>query len=147
MSEKTLFFAGAVALGITIAVHLAMNAKVGEIVGSPRAGNALFWLVGALAAAAIFVHSGHFNALSSAREVPGWLWLAGAMGASLVLGTAYLMPRLGVGPTTVGLILGQLLAGAVISHFGWLDSPVSAINPARLAGLALMAGGVVLVVR
>ena len=34
-------------VGLLLALHLAMNAAVGKIVGNPRMGNAVFWLIGA----------------------------------------------------------------------------------------------------
>ena len=40
-------------LGVVLTVHLAMNGKVGAVIGNPRVGNALFWCIGALTALAI----------------------------------------------------------------------------------------------
>ena len=40
-------------LGVVLAVHLAMNGKVGSVLNNARVGNALFWCIGALGALAI----------------------------------------------------------------------------------------------
>lgn len=147
MNDKLSLFGLTIGLGAVIAVHLAMNARAGELVGSPRTGNAVFWIVGALTGLAIWLSSGELATLPKALEIPAWLWLAGAMGAALVLGISYAMPRLGVGPTTVGLLFGQLATGMLLSHFGWLSAEAIPLNAAKLAGVAAMAAGVVLVVR
>ena len=40
-------------LGVVLAVHLAMNGKVGSVLQNARVGNALFWCIGALGALCI----------------------------------------------------------------------------------------------
>ena len=37
-------------LGVVLAVHLAMNGKVGSMLENPRVANAVFWCIGALTA-------------------------------------------------------------------------------------------------
>ena len=39
---------------------------------------------------------------------------------------------------------GQIVGGLLMSHFGWLGSPVDKITVSKLAGVALMIAGVVL---
>jgi bacterial/archaeal transporter family-2 protein len=40
-------------LGVVLAVHLAMNGKVGAVMNNPRVANAVFWCIGAVTAVAI----------------------------------------------------------------------------------------------
>ena len=147
MTDKVGLITLAVGVGVVIAVHLAMNARIGEMLGSPRTGNSLFWIIGALTGLIIWVASGEWQALKNVGQVHPSLWLAGAMGASIVLATAFLIPRLGVGPTTVALVGGQIAAGVIMSHFGWLSTQVTSLDPARLTGLGLMAIGIGLVMK
>jgi transporter family-2 protein len=107
----------------------------------------VFWIVGALTGLAIWLTSGELAAAGRLTQVPGTLWLAGAMGAALVLGISYAMPRLGIGPTTLGLLFGQLATAMLLSHLGWLSHEAIPINPTKLAGVAIMAAGIFLVVR
>jgi hypothetical protein len=44
----------------------------------------------------------------------------------------------------ITLIAGQVLGGMILSHFGWLGSPVQKITIPNLVGAAVMIGGVVL---
>lgn len=144
--SKFSLFGLSVFLGVVIAVHLAMNARAGDLLGSPRTGNAVFWAVGAITGLLIWLTGGELASLGKVTGVPAYLWLAGAMGASLVLGISYAMPRLGVGPTTAGLLLGQLAAGVALSHFGLLSSEAIPLTLKKIVGVAAMAGGALLLV-
>ena len=42
------------------------------------------------------------------------------------------------------LIAGQVLGGMILSHYGWLGSPVQHITLMNIVGAAVMIGGVVL---
>jgi transporter family-2 protein len=44
----------------------------------------------------------------------------------------------------ITLLAGQILGGLLISHFGWLGSPVQPISLMNLVGALVMFGGVVL---
>ena len=125
-------------VGVFLAVHLAMNAQVGQTVGNPRMGNAAFWLIGAVMAVVIALSGWDSQFFTRAREVPAWLWVAGAVGACLVFAIAALIPRLGAATTNVLLLAGQLLGGLLIAHFGLLSSPVQPLNSARLVGAVIM---------
>jgi len=130
-----------------IALHLAMNAAVGNLSGSVRAANAVFWVIGASVACLVWLLFPNREAIGQVWRAPPWLLCAGAMGALLVFGIAWLIPRQGAGPTMVLLLAGQVVAGAVISHLGALGSPESPITLSRVAGAALMLAGVCLAVR
>ena len=87
------------------------------------------------------------GALSGLRQVNPLLLTAGAMGASLVFGIAWLIPQIGAGPMTMMLLGGQILSGMALSHFGWLGSPVQPISLTNLVGAAVMVGGIFLATR
>ena len=52
--------------------------------------------------------------------------------------------EVGAGPLMIMLLAGQIVGGLLLSHFGWLGSPVDRITLSKLAGVILMIGGVVL---
>jgi bacterial/archaeal transporter family-2 protein len=120
-------YALTVFLGVILTVHLSMNGKVGAVIGNPRIGNALFWCVGAVMALIIGA--------------------AGAMGASLVFGIAWIIPQIGAQQMTVMLLAGQILSAMLLSHFGWLGSPVQPVTLMNVTGAVLMIGGVYLATR
>jgi transporter family-2 protein len=134
-------------LGVVLAVHLAMNGKVGSALNNARVGNALFWCIGAVGAMAIGLTGWHPGALAPLKDVHPALLLAGMLGASLVFGIAWLIPRIGAGPAMIALVAGQLTGGMVISQFGWLGSPLRPITIGNAFGAVIVLGGMVLATR
>ena len=130
-------------LGVVLAVHLAMNGKVGASINNARVGNAVFWCIGAMAALAIGLSGWQRGALAPVRSVNPILLTAGMMGACLVFAIAWLIPRVGAGPVMITLLAGQIIGGLVLSHFGWLGSPVQPITLTKLVGVLVMISGVV----
>jgi len=131
-------------LGIVLAVHLAMNGKVGATMNNARVGNALFWCIGALTAIAIGLTGWRRDALEPVRTLNPILLTAGMMGACLVFAIAWLIPRVGAGPLMITLLAGQVLGGLLLSHFGWLGSPAEPVTLTKLVGVLVMVGGVVI---
>ena len=131
-------------LGIVLAVHLAMNGKVGASLNNPRVANGLFWCIGALAAVIIAATGWKSGALDGLKDVHPLLLTAGAFGACLVFAIAWLIPEVGAGAVMITLIAGQVLGGMILSHFGWLGSPVKPISVTNILGATVMIGGVVL---
>ena len=131
-------------LGVVLTVHLAMNGKVGAVLNNARVGNALFWCLGAVMAVAIGLSGWHAGALSGLKQVNPILLTAGAIGASLVFAIAWLIPQIGAGPFTLTLLAGQIVSGMLLSHFGWLGSPVQPIGLKSVVGALIMVAGVLL---
>ena len=131
-------------LGVVLAVHLSMNGKVGSVLNNARVGNALFWCIGAVGALAIGVTGWQTGALGPLKQVHPILLTAGVLGACLVFAIAWLIPQVGAGPVMITLLAGQILGGLLMSHFGWLGSPVQPVTMTKLAGVLVMIGGVVL---
>src|SRR5580658_4819776 len=121
-----------------------MNGRVGAALDNPRVGNALFWCIGACMAVIIGATGWHSGSLAGLRDIPPILLTAGALGACLVFAIAWLLPQVGARAMFITLIAGQVLGGMILSHFGWLGSPVQRITLTNLLGAAVMICGVVL---
>jgi bacterial/archaeal transporter family-2 protein len=134
-------------LGVVLAVHLAMNGKVGSVLQNARVGNALFWCIGALGALAIGLSGWQSGALEPLKQVHPVLLTAGVLGACLVFAIAWLIPKVGAGNIMIVLLAGQVIGGLVMSHYGWLGSPVQPITLAKVVGVLVMIGGVLLATR
>ena len=75
----------------------------------------------------------------SLTGVPPYLLLGGVAGLAYVAAMTYLAPRLGVTPTLVAAIAGQLLAAIVLDHFGFLrDGPIHLNLPRLLAAVLVL---------
>jgi bacterial/archaeal transporter family-2 protein len=141
---KVPFYLFTIFLGIILAVHLSMNGKVGSALANARVGNALFWCVGAATAVLIGLTGWHSGALAGLKDVHPLLLTAGALGACLVFAIAWLLPQVGARAMFITLIAGQVIGGMILSHFGWLGSPVQRITVPNVIGAVVMICGVVL---
>jgi len=131
-------------LGVVLTVHLAMNGKVGSVINNARVGNAVFWCIGALWAVIIGVTGWESGALLPLKQVHPVLLTAGILGSSLVFAIAWMIPQVGAGTVMITLLAGEVIGGLILSHFGWLGSPVQPITLTRALGVLIMVGGVVL---
>lgn len=154
--EKIIYPFLTIIVGMFISLHLAMNGKLGEelrlIAGTPikaaGAANFFFWIIGAIFAALYFFLSkpGSPLTLLSASTKP--LLISGALGASIVFAVTYLIPGKvgGAGPGFLYLMAGQVLIGVLLSHFGFLGSPVDPVTIKKITGLIIIFTGMYLVV-
>ncbi len=129
------------AAGIGIPILAALNASLGQRIGSPAVAAFCLFLValGATGLAVAIVGGGAFKALPGQ---PKHLFLGGLLVAFYVLSVTWIAPRFGVGNAVFFVLLGQMIAAAAIDHFGLFGARVSPLSPTRAAGIALMAAGV-----
>jgi bacterial/archaeal transporter family-2 protein len=128
------------AAGIGIPILAALNASLGQRIGSPATAAFCLFLVALAGTAMVLLATG-----SAFRGLPGQprhLFLAGLLVAFYVLSITWIAPRFGVGNAVFFVLLGQLVAAAAIDHFGLFGARVSPLSPTRAAGIALMAAGV-----
>ena len=131
-------------LGIVLTVHLAMNGRVGAALDNPRVANAVFWCIGAVGAVLIGLTGWRSGALDGLRQVHPILLTAGLLGTSLVFAIAWMIPRVGAFVFFISLMAGQILGGMILSHYGWLGSPVQPMSARNILGALVMIGGVIL---
>lgn len=132
-------------LGVVLAVHLSMNSQVGLTLNNPQMGNAIFWCIGAVTAVIIGLTNWDPEVFARLKDVPLWLLTAGAIGAALVFGIAWIIPQIGAAPAFLLMIAGQVIAGMVMSHFGFLGAPVEPISITKILGALMLIGGAGLV--
>jgi transporter family-2 protein len=83
------------------------------------------------------------SALSSGFS---WVpWIAGAFGVIYIMIAVLLIPRLGAATVLALLVTGQLLASITFDHLGLFGLPQQPADLSRLAGAALLLGGVILI--
>ena len=129
--------------GIGIPVLAALNAQLGTRLGSPALAAAILFVV-AFACAGLVTLATGLQALPRALAQPPHLYLAGTLVAFYVLSITYVVPTFGVGNAVFFVLLGQIASAAIIDHFGLMGARPSPISARRLAGIALMAAGVLL---
>ena len=131
------------AAGLGIPVFAALNAGLGQQLGGPVAATAVTFAIGFVIATAMLVFTGFPAASTFTFERP-WLWIGAVVMLFYATSVAYSAPRIGLGNAIFFVLLGQIVAAAIIDHFGLLGSIQSAITPKRALGLAVMAFGLYL---
>ena len=137
----------AVGVGAGLTVQVGMNATVGRTFGSPLWASVVNFLVGLVALLGCALAMGARPAASTLGEVPAWAWLAGLLGATYVVGTTLLGPRIGALALVAFVLVGQLVMALLVDQYGVLGFPRAPVTPVRLLGAALLVAGAVLVLR
>jgi len=137
-----------VVMGMGSATQTAVNGHLGRALGSSLQASQISLVVGlALLAAMSVVLSGPRRALATGiAPGPWWMWLGGMLGAFFVFGGAALSPILGTGTTVIAALVGNIICGQVLESLGvGTGGRRSVPTPYRLAGLAIVLAGVVMV--
>ena len=146
MSNTYFYILLALAAGAMMPTQAATNNKMAVVVDSPILSAFISFVVGTVALFAYVLVSGvPVGNLASVKEAPAIAWIGGFLGAFFVTAAVTLVPRLGVAMTFSLIVAGQMLVTLVIDHFGLLGVPVKEVSLARIAGIVLIAGGVVLI--
>jgi transporter family-2 protein len=146
MSNTYLYILLALVAGAMMPTQAATNNKMAAVVDSPILSAFISFFVGTVALFLYVLISGTPLAnIASAREAPAVAWVGGLLGAFFVTSAVVLVPRLGVAMTFSLIIAGQMMVTLIIDHFGLLGVPVKEVSLARVAGIALIAAGVVLI--
>lgn len=136
----------AFAAGMLGPVQAGMNAKIGKALNDPFYAALISFAVGTAGLSA-YALAGRmeFSAIRSVSGVHWSLWLAGLLGAFYVTATIVLAPKLGTALTFGLVVAGQLTMAVLMDHFGLFGMPVQPVNWLRLAGVALIVGGTMLI--
>lgn len=138
----------AVALaGAATALQAPINARMMTAVGSPVNAAFMSFLVGTVALGLLALSLQARPDMAAARNLPPWAWLGGLCGAIFVVAATWGVPRLGVATTITLMVAGQLILSLALDHFGAFGVPQQPLNLTRIAGVALVIGGVLLVRR
>jgi transporter family-2 protein len=133
-----------IAAGLGIPVLAALNARLGQGLGSTAAAAVMLFAVALAASTAAALLAGAAPAFGRVAAQPPLLFLGGALVAFYIFAVTLTAPRFGVGNTILCVLLGQMIAAAAIDHFGLFGAAQQSIGPHRAAGLAIMAAGLVL---
>lgn len=125
-----------VAAGTLIAFQAPINAQLGQRTGVFEASLVSF-SVGTLLAAALALLFGK-GAVRGALDAPPWQWIGGLLGMGYVTLAILSVPRVGVTTALVAGLVGQLVTGLAIDHFGLLGVTPHPVGWTRLAGVPLL---------
>ena len=133
-------------MGAIISIYLPMITQTARILGSGPMANVPFFAIALISSVIIAIASGsRMEQFRSIGTLPLWLLTAGVMSAGMIIGSSFLIPRIGIGAFFVLLVSGQVLAGVVFGYFGLFGVPASDLTIGKILGAALVIGGVYLV--
>jgi bacterial/archaeal transporter family-2 protein len=130
-------------VGMGIPVTAALNAGLGTHIHNPVAASLILFAVGLIMTAIVLA----FVGLPSRGVFTGlspWYYLAALGVVFYVLSVTWSAPKIGVGNAIFFVLLGQLVAAAIIDHFGLFGAAKSTVTLQRGIGLVVMAIGVYL---
>lgn len=136
----------ALLMGALISIYLPMITQTAKILGSGPMANVPFFAVALISSIVIAVVSGsRVEQFQKIGSLPIWLLTAGVMSAGMIIGSSFLIPKIGIGAFFVLLVSGQVLAGLAFGYFGLFGVPASALTVGKVLGAILVIAGVYLV--
>ena len=136
----------ALLMGAIISLYLPMISQTAKILGSGPMANVPFFAIALVSSVAIAIGTGSrgtdFQKIST---LPLWLLTAGVMSAGMIIGSSYLIPKIGIGAFFVLLVSGQVLAGMIFGYFGLFGVPATALTFGKILGALFVIAGVYLV--
>ncbi|MBA8903840.1 DMT family transporter [Phyllobacterium sp. P30BS-XVII] len=141
-----LYLFAAFGLGALISMQPPINAHISAELGSPllAASCSIAISLAIVFIARLATDSSVTVNWSRVFALPWWTLIGGAAGALFVIGALIVVPKLGVAPFFVSVVLGQLLGAAVIDQFGGFGITISSVTWPRVAGIVLVFLGAVL---
>jgi len=131
--------------GAATALQAPTNARMMGAVGSPVNAAFVSFAVGTAALGILAVVLQVRPDIAASRALPWYAWIGGLYGAIFVVAAAWGVPRLGVATTIILMVAGQLLLSVVLDHFGAMGMPKQPISLGRVAGVAMVIAGVLMV--
>ena len=132
---------GGIAVGTQAPIAAAMSQRVGG------ASSSLVVHLGGLVASLVLLIARRGEQIHEWRNLPWYMLGCGALGLVLYLSLSHTVPRIGATSAIALLIVGQLLTGMVIDHFGAFDIPTRAVDLNRTLAFALLVAGAYLMIR
>jgi len=132
------------AAGVGIPLLAALNANLGQRIGSPVAAGVVLFAVAFTASLAMLLVTGGAGALARVSGQPPVLFLAGCLVAFYILSITFVAPRFGLANAILFVLLGQIVSAAIIDATGLMGLAAREVTPTRLLGLIVMVVGVVL---
>lgn len=131
-------------VGVGIAIETPTNALLAKTSGSVILASLFSFIIGGLALGiVVLIRRPPLSATFA--QAPWYAWTGGLYGAFLVLASAWATPKLGAGTTLVVIVASQVALGVAMDHFGVLGLERHPASLMRIAGVAIVCGGAILI--
>lgn len=130
-------------LGAMMSIYIPMISQTARLLGSGPMANVPFFFVAFASSVVIAFATGSRAAdFGKIGALPLLPLTAGVMSAGMIIGTSFLIPRIGIGAFFVLAVSGQVIAGMIFGQLGLFGAPQTAITLGKVAGIVLVIGGV-----
>ncbi|MBW1897595.1 MAG: DMT family transporter [Deltaproteobacteria bacterium] len=141
--QNTIFILASLLMGAMLSIYLPMNSAVSKYLESTITATITFFFVALISSIIIFAVWGESETINKIGDVPFWLYLTGVFSAFMILGTTYLIPKIGMRQFFILTITGQILTAIVLGHYGFLGMPRDPIATKKLIGAVLVIFGAI----
>ena len=128
--------------GLGIPILAALNGVLGRELDHPVMATVVIFAVGLLVSLILLAIAGGLPTLGRFANVFPPYYFGAVFMVFYALAVTYFAPRIGVGNAVFFVLLGQLVAAAVIDHWGLFHAAQFSLTPRRILGVAVMTLGV-----
>ena len=124
------------------------NATMAKMVGQPIVAGLVIQLITIVGLLAVGRYQGmRWPEPDWWGQLPWWAWLGGFGGATILLSQLYVAQQVGAAPYLAITVTAGVVVSIAMDHWGLVGFEQVRAQGGRLAGGALMIGGVILVAR
>ena len=145
MSNNLLWIALAFLAGAVLPLQGGFNAKLSRLINSPIHSSMISFFVGTVVLIMYIMATRQPVSWQEVKSAPGFVWLAGVLGAFYVTVIILAFPKLGPALTFGLVVAGQMVVSVLLDHFNILVSQQQPINVWRIVGIVLVLTGVVII--
>lgn len=135
----------ALAAGIVVPLQAGINVRLRTALGDASMAALVSFFVGTLGLAGWCLARGWPWAAGAVSRGPWWMWTGGFLGAFFVTATILAAAKLGAASMLAWVMASQLIAGLLLDQYGVTGFAVRDISWPRMAGVALLIVGAVLI--
>jgi transporter family-2 protein len=144
--QTILLYFAALGAGISVAVQQVLNGGLRTALQSPAWAGFASYLGGLLTMIVVLVVlREQLPSWKLVAATPWWAWSGGILGGVFILLVILLLPPLGAATLLALVVAGQMSAAVIMDHFGAFGLAQHPVSMSRLAGVALVIAGVVLI--
>ena len=130
--------------GCFLPLQGSMNSRLAKAGENPVYASMISFTVGVIALIFYIFLTSQNISWKGLKEAPSYSWLGGSLGAFYVTVIVLAFPKIGPGLTFGLVVAGQLLTSMIMEHYQIMGTPHQPISIGRVAGMAMIVGGVVI---
>lgn len=134
----------AFAAGAALSLEVAFGGILGQSIGQIQTSFLIF-IVGFLVLLPYVVIKKR-QSLATLKSLKKWELCGGLLGATYLILLLVCVTKVGVGVSMTAVVIGQLVMGAVLEHFGCINLPVSRFNLNTLIAFVLLVAALILII-